>query len=78
MVEDAMLPMSAIFKETNIQYVLGYGRPDWRLVLDLLESGRVDPRPMITDIVDLDALPAAFEALRKPTSQIKVMVRPHA
>ena len=59
------------------QYVLGYGRPDWRLVLDLLKSGRVDPRPMITDIVALDALPAAFEALRKPTTQIKVMVRPN-
>jgi (R,R)-butanediol dehydrogenase/meso-butanediol dehydrogenase/diacetyl reductase len=77
MVEDATVPMSAIFKETNIQYVLGYGRPDWRLVLDLLDAGRVDPRPMITDLVDLDALPAVFEALRKPTTQIKVMVRPN-
>jgi len=76
MVEDTMTPISAIFKETNIQYVLGYGRPDWRLVLDLLDSGRVDPKPMITDIVTLDQLPNAFEALRKPTSQIKVMVRP--
>jgi 2-desacetyl-2-hydroxyethyl bacteriochlorophyllide A dehydrogenase len=77
MVEDPWVPMSAIFKETNIQYVLGYGRPDWRLVLDLLDSGRVDPRPMITDIVSLDELPAAFEALRKPSTQIKVMVRPN-
>ena len=38
---------------------------------------RVDPRPMITDIVTLDQLPEAFEALRKPTTQIKVMVRPN-
>jgi (R,R)-butanediol dehydrogenase/meso-butanediol dehydrogenase/diacetyl reductase len=75
MVEDTAIPMSAIFKEANIQYVLGYGRPDWKLVLDLLESGRVDPRPMITDIVALDELPAAFEALRRPATQIKVMVR---
>ena len=51
MVEDTMTPISAIFKEINIQYVLGYGRPDWRLVLDLLDCGRVDPRPMITDII---------------------------
>ena len=77
MVEDTMVPISAIFKEVNIQYVLGYGRPDWRLVLDLLDSGRVDPRPMITDIITLDQLPQAFEALRKPTTQIKVMVRPN-
>jgi (R,R)-butanediol dehydrogenase/meso-butanediol dehydrogenase/diacetyl reductase len=77
MVEDAMIPINAIFKEVNIQYVLGYGRPDWRLVLDLLDAGRVDPRPMITDTVTLELLPGAFEALRKPTSQIKVMVRPN-
>jgi threonine dehydrogenase-like Zn-dependent dehydrogenase len=77
MVEDAMIPINAIFKEVNIQYVLGYGRPDWRLVLDLLDAGRVDPRPMITDTVTLEQLPGAFEALRKPTSQIKVMVRPN-
>ena len=78
MVEDTMVPISAIFKEVNIQYVLGYGRPDWRLVLDLLDSGRVNPRPLITDIVTLDHLPEAFEALRKPTTQIKVMVQPNA
>jgi 2-desacetyl-2-hydroxyethyl bacteriochlorophyllide A dehydrogenase len=77
MVEDMTTPISAVFKETNIQYVLGYGRPDWRLVLDLLDSGRVDPRPMITDLISLDELPAAFESLRKPTTQIKVMVRPN-
>ena len=76
MVEDTMTPISAIFKEANIQYVLGYGRPDWRLVLDLLDSGRVDPKPMITDVIGLDELPSTFEALRKPTTQIKVMVRP--
>ena len=72
-----MVPISAIFKEANIQYILGYGRPDWRLVLDLLDSGRIDPRPMVTDVVDLEQLPAAFEALRTPSTQIKVMVRPN-
>ena len=77
MVEDRMVPLSAMFKELNIQYMMGYARPEWRLVLDLLDSGRVDPRPMITDVVTLDQLPAAFEALRAPSTQIKVMVRPN-
>jgi (R,R)-butanediol dehydrogenase/meso-butanediol dehydrogenase/diacetyl reductase len=77
MVEDTMTPISAIFKEANIQYVLGYGRPDWRLVLDLLDSGRVDPRPMITNVIGLEELPSAFESLRRPTTQIKVMVCPN-
>ena len=78
MVEDTMVPMSAIFKEMNIQYILGYGRPDWRLVLDLLDSGRVDPEADDhRSWCSLEQLPAAFEALRKPTTQIKVMVRPN-
>jgi hypothetical protein len=29
---------------------------------------------IITDIVDLDTLPAAFEALRRPVHQCKVML----
>jgi 2-desacetyl-2-hydroxyethyl bacteriochlorophyllide A dehydrogenase len=77
MVEDKLVPISGIFKEVNIQFVLGYDRGDWRLVLHLLDTGRLDPEPMITDIIGLDQLPQAFEALRKPRQQIKVMVRPN-
>jgi 2-desacetyl-2-hydroxyethyl bacteriochlorophyllide A dehydrogenase len=78
MVEDKLIPISAILKEVNLQFVLGYGRPDWRIVLDLLNSGRIDPKPLITDVVPLRQLPAAFEALRKPTTQIKLMIQPSA
>ncbi|MBL6751701.1 MAG: alcohol dehydrogenase catalytic domain-containing protein [Nevskia sp.] len=74
--EDRFAPMIANFKEISIQFVMGYGRPDWRVVLDLLDSGRVDPRALITDEVSLAQLPAAFEGLRKPSTQIKILVRP--
>jgi (R,R)-butanediol dehydrogenase/meso-butanediol dehydrogenase/diacetyl reductase len=77
MVEDKLVPISGIFKELNIQFVLGYKRDDWRLVLQLLAAGRIDPKPMITDIISLEQLPKEFEALRKPKQQIKVMVRPN-
>jgi (R,R)-butanediol dehydrogenase/meso-butanediol dehydrogenase/diacetyl reductase len=77
MTEDTLTPISGIFKEINIQFVLGYSRPDWHLVLDLLRSGRIDPAHMITHVIDLEQLPATFEALRKPTTQIKVLVRPN-
>jgi (R,R)-butanediol dehydrogenase/meso-butanediol dehydrogenase/diacetyl reductase len=40
----------------------------------MIASDRIDVAPMITDIVDLDALPGAFEALRKPQHQCKVML----
>lgn len=76
--EDRVLPQRAMAKEINLQFVMGYGKPDWRRVLDLLDAGRVDPAPMVTDTVSLDELPAAFEALRRPTTQIKLLVRPGA
>ena len=78
MVEDKMIPMSGIFKEVTIQFVLGYGKPDWRLVLDLLDSKGLDSEPMITNVVTLDELPGQFEALRKPVAQIKLLVNPSA
>lgn len=76
MVEDRFVPMSGIFKELNVQFVLGYGKPDWRLVLNLLSSKNIDPSPMITNIVSLSELPGEFEALRKPSTQIKLLVSP--
>jgi (R,R)-butanediol dehydrogenase/meso-butanediol dehydrogenase/diacetyl reductase len=60
---DTILPLMGIVKELEIQFVLGY-RPD----------DRIDVAHMVTDIVDLNALPAAFEALRKPSHQCKVML----
>lgn len=76
MVEDRLTPMSGIFKEVNVQFVLGYGKPDWRLVLNLLDSKGIDPTPMITNVIGLEELPAEFEALRKPAGQIKLLVSP--
>ena len=48
-------------------------------ILNIMEATMPDPDdplPMITDRVGLDALPEAFEALRKPSTQCKVLVEP--
>ncbi|MDN8616574.1 zinc-binding dehydrogenase [Variovorax ginsengisoli] len=74
--EDRVVPQRAMAKELNLQFVMGYAKADWRRVLDLLDAGRVDPQAMLTDVVGLDELPAAFEALRRPTTQIKLLVAP--
>lgn len=74
---DTIVPISGILKEAALQFVLGYGKRDFEVVIDLLAAGRIDPRPMLTDVIDFAKLPAAFEALRKPTNQCKVMLKPH-
>lgn len=73
---DTFRPLLGIAKELRLQFVLGYSPADFDYVIELLASRRIDPQPMITDLVDLAGLPAAFEALRKPTHQCKVLLEP--
>jgi (R,R)-butanediol dehydrogenase/meso-butanediol dehydrogenase/diacetyl reductase len=73
---DTIVPIRAILKEIDLQFVLGYVEEDFALVLDALAAGRIDAAAMITGEVTLDALPEAFEALRTPSTQVKVLVRP--
>ena len=71
---DTIMPLMGIMKELEIQFVLGYRPPDFDYVIAMIASDRVDVGAMVTDIVDLDGLPEAFEALRKPSHQCKVML----
>lgn len=73
---DEIVPISATLKELRLQFVLGYLDEDFARVLDMMGKGLLDARPMITDRTDLAGLPAAFEALRKPDTQIKLMIKP--
>ncbi|MBV9045778.1 MAG: alcohol dehydrogenase catalytic domain-containing protein [Alphaproteobacteria bacterium] len=71
---DTIMPLMGIMKELEIQFVLGYRPADFDYVIAMIAQDRVDVAHMVTDIVDLEALPAAFEALRKPSHQCKVML----
>ena len=71
---DTILPLMGIVKELEIQFVLGYRPDDFDYVIAMIANDRIDVAHMVTDIVDLNALPAAFEALRKPSHQCKVML----
>ena len=62
--------------ELSIQFVLGYTRDEFALVLDLLASGLIDPTPLITGVIGLDETPAMFEALRHPGDHAKVLIDP--
>ena len=50
---------------------------DFAGVIDALAKGRADASPMLTQIIGFGELPAAFEALRKPTDQCKLLIDPH-
>jgi (R,R)-butanediol dehydrogenase/meso-butanediol dehydrogenase/diacetyl reductase len=67
---------AAYKKEPTIRIPCYYTTGDIRFLVDMLEQGRFDPSPLITDTVSLDELPEAFESLRQPSRQAKVIVVP--
>jgi threonine dehydrogenase-like Zn-dependent dehydrogenase len=64
----------AIVKEIVFRFVLGYTRQEFQFTIDMLGRGRIRGEPMVTDHVGLAKLPEAFEALKQPTSQCKVVL----
>ena len=73
---DRIVPVTAVIKELSVRFVSYYRRGDFAYTLDMLRTGRIQPGAMITDVISLPELPAAFEALRRPSTQCKVIVRP--
>ncbi|MDX2233515.1 MAG: alcohol dehydrogenase catalytic domain-containing protein [Hyphomonadaceae bacterium] len=71
---DSIMPLVGIMKELNVQFVLGYTAQEFDFVIEMLARDRIEAAHMITDRITLDALPEAFEALRRPSTQCKVMV----
>jgi threonine dehydrogenase-like Zn-dependent dehydrogenase len=53
-----------------------YQKRDFEIVIDLLGRERIDPGAMVTDRVGFDRFCATFEALKRPSEQIKVMLEP--
>jgi (R,R)-butanediol dehydrogenase/meso-butanediol dehydrogenase/diacetyl reductase len=73
---DTLQPASAVIKEASLQFVMAYEKDDFQHTVDLLDQGRIQPAAMLSDTIGLDAVPAVFEALERPSSQCKVLVAP--
>jgi 2-desacetyl-2-hydroxyethyl bacteriochlorophyllide A dehydrogenase len=74
---DTFTPMIAMVKEATLLFTCVYDRREFEIAAEAMDNGNVEPRSMITDVVDLDAAPAAFQQLRGPNQQCKVMIRPN-
>ena len=76
----ALLPLplvtASVQKELPVQLVLLYRRQDFDLTISGLHHPDVDPEPLITDTIGLDELPERFEALKRPTTECKVLIEP--
>ena len=72
-VED-FLPIDALMKELTVNFSLAYEITDFEAVIDTVAREGISPQPLITDTISLDELPVKFEALRRPSTQCKVLV----
>ena len=74
----AVLPVDWAAREVKFQASFGTAPVDWRIALDLIQSGRVQMAPMLSEagFIPLDGIQEAFEALVKPSNQVQMVVRP--
>ena len=75
-VPDSFVPSLAVLKEVSLIFSFVYTRSDFEHSLNVMNGGDHAASALITSTVSLDQLPAAFEALRAPTDQCKVMLDP--
>jgi (R,R)-butanediol dehydrogenase/meso-butanediol dehydrogenase/diacetyl reductase len=66
----------ALMKEITMEFPNFAVKQGFRHSLRLLSQNRVDPRPLVTHRIQLDALPEMFHALRTPNNFGKVLVSP--
>lgn len=76
MVPDRFKPAEAVIKEIDLSFCFVYEKRDFEMTLDMLAQGRINAAGLISHTVGFDAFPDAFEALKKPSDQVKVMLQP--
>jgi 2-desacetyl-2-hydroxyethyl bacteriochlorophyllide A dehydrogenase len=76
MTADPFTPALAACKEVSIRFPLAWTRRDFEVSVDVLARGAVEPRTMLTQSFGLDEFPQAFEALRQPSDQCKILLDP--
>ncbi|WP_405486869.1 zinc-binding dehydrogenase [Nocardia sp. NBC_00511] len=75
---DTFHPATAINKEIDVRFVLGYDPGEFRDTLHMIADGKVDPSPLITGTVGLDGIDTAFTTLASPEHHAKILVDPRS
>lgn len=78
MQNDHFHPVYGINKELNLQFVVAYSRREFAASLRQIAAGELNVEPLITDIIALDQVPEAFEALASPDHHAKIIVHPNS
>ncbi len=74
----SVLPVDWIAREINLRASFGALSHEWRIALGLMEAGKVNVGPMVPgeSYVPLDDIQEVFDSLRRPSTQLQMVVRP--
>jgi threonine dehydrogenase-like Zn-dependent dehydrogenase len=75
---DTFHPITALIKEVDLRFSVGYNPGEFRDTLHMLADGKVDPAPFLTGTVGFAGVDAAFDALGQPERHAKVLIDPHS
>ncbi|BFM16735.1 zinc-binding dehydrogenase [Maricurvus nonylphenolicus] len=78
MENDNFVPSTAINKEIDIRFCVGYTPLEYRDTLHLLAEGKLTAAPLITGKVGLDGVENAFDALADPEQHAKILIDPRS
>jgi len=73
---DVIQPFTALAKELELRFVVAYSAEEFETTLWRIADGRLDVEPLITSSIRLEEVPQAFEQLRTPNTQVKIVIRP--
>jgi (R,R)-butanediol dehydrogenase/meso-butanediol dehydrogenase/diacetyl reductase len=71
-------PFAVIHKEIQIVFAVFFNMAEFATALDALGPGRFRPQALITERVGFASVPHTFEALRRRTTQCKVLINTSA
>jgi threonine dehydrogenase-like Zn-dependent dehydrogenase len=66
----------AINKEIELRFVIAYTPLDFRDTLHMLAEGKLNAKPLVTAVVGLEGVDAAFDALADPEAHAKILIDP--
>jgi threonine dehydrogenase-like Zn-dependent dehydrogenase len=75
---DQITPAMAINKEIDLRFAFAYTPLEFRDALHMLAEGDIEPAPLITGMVGLEGVDAAFAALGSPERHAKILIDPHS
>lgn len=73
---DQIVPALAGFKGVSMQFPVGYSLKDFQYVADVMDSGHIDPKVLISSVTPLTDIVSTFAMLRQTNSETKVQISP--